>query len=235
MGKSLIFDTGPIISLTLNNLVWIIEPLKQKFNGEFYITKAVYQELIERPLSTKKYKFEALQILPYITRGIIKVLDDNRIAQEGKELLELANTTFKAHDNWIRIVHPGEIEVITAALMNSSEAIVIDERTTRDLIENPRLIEKRLRRKLHTNVQTNKENIRKIEKKLKNLRVIRSFELVKIAFELGYLDKYMLEEEKEVVPNLKRAVLEGVLWAIKLSGCSVRGEDIIEVLKNSSY
>ena len=62
--KSIVFDTGPIISLTLNNLLWIIEPLHDRFGGEFYITKAVYKELIDRPLSTKKYKFEARTLKP---------------------------------------------------------------------------------------------------------------------------------------------------------------------------
>ena len=159
----------------------------------------------------------------------MNVLLPQTIETEAVALLESANCTITtAADPKPETVFP---------LIKNAHGLILRTgiHITRDLIENPRLIEKRLRRKLHTNVQTNKENIRKIEKKLKNLRVIRSFELVKIAFELGYLDKYMLEEEKEVVPNLKRAVLEGVLWAIKLSGCSVRGEDIIEVLKNSSY
>jgi hypothetical protein len=232
MARSLVFDTGPIISLTLNNLLWLIEPLQKRFGGDFFITKAVYRELIERPLSTKKYKFEALQVLPLISRGIIKMLDDKQVSDQAKELIDIANTTFSAHGNWIRIVHPGEVEVIAAALKKGSQAIVIDERTTRDLIENPRLIEKRLRRKLHTNISTDKKNLRLISKRLKGLRVIRSFELAKVAFDLGLLDRYMLRDENELVPDLRRAVLEGVLWAVKLSGCSVRGEDIAQVLKS---
>ncbi len=232
MAGSLIFDTGPIISLTLNNLLWLIEPLQKRFDGDFFITRAVYKELIERPLNTKKYKFEALQVLPLISRGIIKTLEDKTISDEAKELLDIANTTFSAHGNWIKIVHPGEIEVIAAAIKKGSQAIVIDERTTRDLIENPKLIEKRLRRKLHTNISTNKENLRSISKRLKGLRVIRSFELAKVAYDLGLLDRYMLKDENEIVPDLRKAVLEGVLWAVKLSGCSVRGEDITQVLKS---
>lgn len=230
--RSLVFDTGPFITLTLNNLLWTLEPLHDRFDGDFCITEAVYKELIERPLQTKKYKFEALQILPMITSGRIKLLKDQKIRQEAEGLLELANKCFKAHGNWIKIVHPGEMEVVAASLIYGADAVVIDERTTRDLIENPSLIEKRLQKKLHTDVTVVKDNLKRLKKQLKRLKVIRSFELVTVAFELGLLNRYILKEEEKVIPNLRKAVLEGVLWAVKLSGCSVREDDIALVLKS---
>ena len=63
--KCLVFDSGPIISLTTNNLLWILEPLKNKFKGRFVITEGVRKELIDKPLTTKKFKFEALHCLLY--------------------------------------------------------------------------------------------------------------------------------------------------------------------------
>ena len=35
--KALVFDSGSIISLVLDNLGWILKPLRLKFNGDFYI------------------------------------------------------------------------------------------------------------------------------------------------------------------------------------------------------
>ena len=35
--KALIFDSGAIITLALNNLLYILKPLKKEFGGEFYI------------------------------------------------------------------------------------------------------------------------------------------------------------------------------------------------------
>ena len=51
--RSIIFDTGPIISLTMNNLIWTLKHLKRQFKGDFLITPAVKKELIEKPFRTK--------------------------------------------------------------------------------------------------------------------------------------------------------------------------------------
>ena len=69
--RSIVFDTGPIISLTTNNLLWLLEPLKKKYKGHFHITSDVKRELIDRPLQTKKFKFEALQVMHIIKKGIL--------------------------------------------------------------------------------------------------------------------------------------------------------------------
>ena len=229
--KSLLFDTGPIISLTLNNLLWIIEPLKKQFKGEFYITPAVYEELINKPLSTKKYKFEALQILPYITKGVIKVMTNDHIKLLTRELLDKINTTFKANGNWITVVHEGEMEVVAAALHSDSKNIVVDERTTRKLIEDPDGIARTLSRKLHTKIQVDEGKMGYIKKELGDLKVLRSTELAITAYKIGLLDRYMLEDEKKIIKDLDKAILEGVLWGIKLNGCSIRREEIYKIIK----
>jgi len=229
--KSLVFDTGPIISLTLNNILWVLESLKEKFDGEFYITPAVYKELIEKPLSTKKYKFEALQILPLITRNILKLMDHDDIRNKAQSLLDIANNTYRARGNPIKIVHSGEMEAIACALVMNSDTLVIDERTTRVLVESPQSLEKHLERKLHTHVEVNHDNKDRLQQEFGHLKVIRSFELATIAFEMGLLNMFIQKSEESIVPNLRRAVLEGVLWGVKLNGCSVKREDIDKMLE----
>jgi len=227
--KSIVFDTGPIISLTLNNILWVIESLHEKFEGEFYITAEVYNELIRRPLETKKYKFEALQILPLITKGILKLIESDEIERTADELLELANNCFKARGKWIKVVHKGEMQAVACAIIQGSDTIVIDERTTRVLIESPEMLKRQLERKLHTDVEVHNDNLNQLKDRL-NLQVIRSFELAAVAFELGLLNMYALSEEESHIPNIRKAVLEGVLWGVKLNGCSVKREEIYQVM-----
>ena len=52
-----------------------------------------------------------------------------------------------------------------------------------------------------------------------------------VAYELGLLDKYMFEQEEKTVPNPRRALVEGVLWGIKLIGCSIGREELEDIVK----
>jgi len=228
--SSIVFDAGPIISLTLNNLLHILPELKLRYNGDFYITREVYRELIEQPLGTKKYKFEAMQILPYIASGTLKIVEHDGVKAVAAGLEHSANRAFSAERNHIRIVHPADMEVVAAALHLSSEAVVFDERTTRTLIEDPIALKNHLARKLHTDVIMDEDKVKDISKQIGHLKVIRSFELVALAFELGFLDKFIAPGEEIYVTGLKSKLLEGALWSIKLSGCSVSQEEIEETL-----
>ena len=220
------FDTGPIISLAMNNLLWLVEPMRTHFGGEFYITPAVYRELIETPLKTKKFKFEAFQILKLINKGFIKVVDNPNVYNDTRKLLEISNKIYKSRGNWIKIVHLGEVESIAAAMNYNSDAFVIDERTTRTLIENPDRLHKTMEKKLHSKVTVDEANLAEFKKLTKDIKMIRSTEMVVMAFELGLLNKYL--------PNLKNArkqLLESVLWALKLNGAAISGNEIDEMVR----
>ncbi len=224
--KSLVFDTGPIISLATNNLLWLLEPLKKRFKGEFYITKAVENELIKKPLQTKRFKFEALQVLQLVRGNTIKVIEKKEIKSKTIRLLDLANNSFKAHSAWIRIVNFAEIETMAAYLTLDSDALVVDERTTRLLIENPKSLAKILSHKLHTKISINKNNIKGLQKLTKGVNLIRSTELVTVAFELGLLNQFIAK-----IPDARKVLLESVLWGVKLNGCAVSNQEIEQTLR----
>lgn len=230
--KIIVFDTGPIISLTINNLLWLLDGLKQEFHGDFYITPAVYDELINRPLTTRKYKLEALQVLPYITKGTLKVYTNLPIIEIARQIEESANHAFQIEGTWIQIVHKGEIEAVATAAFLKADAIAIDERTTRHLIEKPDKIAWHLEQTIHKKVFVNWKNLDAIKKLIGSLKVIRSVELVTIAYEKGFLQQYTENAAvSKIVPNIKQAVLEGALWGVKLNGCSVKEGEIYEILK----
>jgi len=228
--KKIVFDTGPIITLATNNLLWVLEQLKAHFGGEFYITKKVKEELVDKPLQTKKFRFEAIQILPLITSGILKIYESSGLDDISNKILDLSNSSYSAKNNNMKILHPAETEVVAAAIELGADAIVIDETTTRYLIESPQRIITRLNRKLHTGVKINKENLSELKNMFGKINVIRSFELGIIAYELGLFDKFMDEKSKKLIPNLKKEILVGILWAFKLNGCSVKNEDIDDVI-----
>src|SRR3989338_2213004 len=119
--RSLVFDAGSVISLATNNLLWLLPPLKERFGGSFIITRSVENEIVTKPMQTKKFKFEAIQI---------------------RHLLAT-------------VIHA------------KASALVIDERPTRQLIEDPRQIARRMRIKLHKPVHTSKQQENMLNYELK--------------------------------------------------------------------
>jgi hypothetical protein len=224
--NAIIFDAGPFISLTLNNLLNLVKPLEKKFNGAFYISKAVRGELVEKPITTKKFEFEALQVLNYIEKGIIKVIDNKEIDDKSVKLLDLANHIFKAKDNFMQVVHYGEISAVAACLYLDSNVLVVDERTLRLLIEDPKKLKNILEHKLHTRIEVNSENLKRFTEEVKNIKLIRSIELVTLAYEFGLLEQYVPNR-----PDGNKILLESVLWGVKLDGCSVSKREIEQIMR----
>ena len=224
--KAIVFDSGPLISLTLNNLLWLLEPLKKRFKGNFYLSKSVRNELVEKPLKTRRFEFEALQALYYIENGTVEVIDNKEINKKTEELIELANNSFKAKSNFIKIVHHGEISGIAVCIHLNCDTFVVDERTLRLLIENPHKLKNILEHRLHTEVDINKNNLKKFRDMTKNIKLIRSVELVTTAYELGFLDSYAPN-----IPYGKKILLEAVLWGVKLSGCSASKREIEQIAR----
>ena len=232
--RAIVFDTGPLISLTLNNLIWLIEPLQREFRGTFYIPMGVKKELIDRPLKTKKFKFEALQMIPYINNGTLEIIENDFILSKARELMDISNRSFKAKGKWIQIIQTGEMETLATALYFNSKTVVIDERITRMLIENPNDVKKTLERRLHTKIYMDKKNVELLHSQIKQLKVIRSVELVTMAYEMGLLNKYVDKSERMTIKNIEKMLLEGVLWGVKLNGCSVSEKEIKEIIRGET-
>jgi len=224
--KVIVFDTGPIISLTTNNLLGLLTNLKDHYSGSFYLTNSIRKELIERPLETKKFKFEALQVLRCIHANVLEVFDSNELRKKTFHLLSLANGCFKAEGKFIQMVHFAEISGVAASILNDAEAFVVDERNTRLLIEDPMRLKEILSNKLHTNISVDRKNLNEFREMTKGIKLIRSVELVTVAYELGLLDKYLVN-----IPNAKRTLLEAVLWGVKLNGCSVSEREISDIVR----
>ena len=224
--KSITFDTGPIISLATNNLLWLLGNLKERYGGDFLIPKEVKLELVENPIETKRFKLEALQVNREINKGNLKVVDNPNIQNIKEELLQLINGCFSARNTTIKIVHQGEMAAIATALAYNSDAIVIDERTTRELIENPDRLAALMSRKLHARVNVNRSSINKVRLIIGNLKVIRSIELAIIGYELGWFDKYLTQDK-----YARKTLIEAILWGIKVRGASISQQEIDRIVK----
>ena len=229
--KALVFDTSSIITLSLNNLLYILPELKQRFSGQFFITEAVRKEIIDNPMHSRKFKLEALQIQQLILDGTIEIYGQS-IEKQTQQLLDLSNQIFKTSGNYIKLVDKAEVEAL--ALANLLQAVyVVDERTMRMLVEDAEGLREIFQRKLHTTVAIDKNKLQELQKVVK-VNIIRSSEIATAAYSLGILSK-LTRKDHLSNENLKEQLLDGLLWGLKLNGCSISEQEIKEIEKIEGF
>ncbi|MBU2577100.1 MAG: hypothetical protein KKF50_05265 [Nanoarchaeota archaeon] len=219
--KYLIFDAGPIISLTMNGMLPIIEKLKGVFDGEFILTPQVKHEVVDRPIKIKKYKLEAIRVRDMIERGVFKMsgdfVPDDKLEREIKRLIKVTNGVLRTAQTGekIKLIHKGEAACLAFSnLCGGDNVIVIDERTTRMLTESPQNLEKMMEKKLHTPLKAELPLLNE----LKNFKFIRSAELLFIAYKKG------------LIPIKKsRDLLDALLYGVKFKGASISSSEIEEM------
>ncbi len=229
--KSMVFDSSTIISLSLNNLLYLLPELKHRFNGQFFITNEVKKEIIDKPIQSKKFKLEALQIHQLILDNTLEIYGQ-QLEKQTQNLLNLINNLFKAENHFIKLVDPAEVESL--ALANLLKATyVVDERTIRMIIENPNELKNLFERKLHTKITINQENLKELKKEI-NVNIIRSSELGLVAYSLGIL-KNLVQKDHLTNYNLKHELVDGILWGLKLNGCAISQEEIEQAEKAEGF
>lgn len=220
--KALVFDSSTVINLALNNLLWILEPLKKKFGGEFYITPDVKKEVIDTPFQMKRFKLESMQISNEINKGNLKIYTEN-ITEEINEFKIIANELLTVKKQPLKLVDIGEISSLVVARKINAEALVVDERTTKLLIESPETLANIFKEKLHEEVTIDLSKLKVLKQKYSQIKVIRSTELGVVAYEMGILNNYLPQGNK-------KEILDAVLWGLRLKGCAISEKEMQEIM-----
>ncbi|MFA5060962.1 MAG: hypothetical protein WC494_01430 [Candidatus Pacearchaeota archaeon] len=221
--KYLIFDAGPIISLTMNGVLGVLEKLRENFDGEFILTSSVKKEVIDRPLKIKKYALEAIQVQTLLDKKIFRmaeeIIDRQALEKETKRILKISSGILRVSHTGekINLIQEGEASCIAFSLLCGQEnIIVIDERTTRLLTEAPQNLESIMEKKLHIPLTTEPS----LTKQFKNLKFIRSSEILFIAY------------KKNLLPFKKdRQTLDALLYGVKTKGTAISSLEIEEMKK----
>ena len=221
--KYLIFDAGPLISLAMSGLLPMLKKLKKSFKGEFILTPSVKREVIDKPLTIKKYKIEAVFVRQLVDEGILKmskdfVADKDVNAQTKKIMNDLNSVLISQRTNEkIKIIQEGEASCLAFADLCKGESLIVsDERTIRLLTESPKNLKELMERKLHVGLNM------KTPEYLSKYRFIRSTEMAYIAYKKGLLDVPQTEDN-----------LDAVLYGLKYKGTAVLSEEI-EAMKRLS-
>jgi len=222
--KDIICDSGIFISLTSSCLIDLLYYFSKKYHVRFIIPPAVEEEMILYPINkkVKRYLFSAIRIQDAVNDGVITKIEKKETNSEADRIMNYANNLFYMRGKPIKLIQKGEAETIALAIELGVDNLLVDERTTRLLIEAPFSIKKHLEHEFKINVMVNRKNMNELSGKISNLNVIRSSELVSVAYENGYFNKYQ---------NMRKNSFEAALYKIKFSGCSIGFDEIREYLK----
>ncbi|NYZ79928.1 hypothetical protein H0N95_01605 [Candidatus Micrarchaeota archaeon] len=209
----IVCDSSSLISMSENCILCVLKSM----NKEFIIPPGVELEVVNNPIHSKRFQLKAIQLKSLIAGGAVKVVTDARLAEETARIGGLANRLLEINRRPVKIMHEGEIESIALYKLTDADALMIDERTARHLIESPEKVRDYMQSRLGRRVDINKKVLGEIQKELKSVSVIRSSELLAFAYENGTLAKCGMEN-----------ALEAGLYALKFAGCSITEDEIKE-------
>ncbi len=218
MEKMLVCDSSALISLADSCLLSVLKFFNKR-GVEFLISPSVYEESVAHPLSMamKAYQWSALNIRRLVDEDAITLVKGDTI-EMASEIMEAANHMFFARGKPIHLVDLGEAEMIALAYSLREAHLLMDERTTRMLIESPFRLKEHLEKELRVNIMINREAYATFASFTKGMEVYRSADLVFVAYKKGYF-RYRPRES-----------LEAALYKLKYSGCSISFSEIEELL-----
>jgi predicted nucleic acid-binding protein len=224
--KDIICDSSAIISLTDSCLAHVIYFLKEKTGVKFLLPKSVVYECVEKPLHipNKDYRFSALKIKDMIHDGILETVDAD-VSRGIAELQKAGNSVFFARGRPIQLIHAGEVEMLALAEELEVKNVLMDERTTRLLIEAPLNLKEHLAKELHVNIMVNNSSLQRMQELTRGISVIRSTEALIVAYGMGFLKHF---------DDIEKDVAEAALYRLKSAGCAISFKEIEEYMKGVS-
>ncbi len=199
-----------------------LERLKLKFNGRFIATKEVRYEVIEKPLEIKRFELQALQIKKLFNNKTIELpeevgVESKEISEKTQKIMNIGNSILVSKNTPVQIIGKGEASSIALYKILNQKGynciLAMDERTTRVLIEKPENLKELMEKRLHSSVTLKYKEL----DELKNVRIVRSTELMYLAYKKGLIDFKG--------DNL----VDALMWGLKTKGCAISQEEIEEI------
>lgn len=219
----MVFDSGALISIASTCMTPMLGYLSGKTPSTFFMPASVEYEAISRPLKIHRFELNAIRIKSVIENNWIKVYETTpKIKSLTDKINNIVNSIYSVRKHKLNILQLGELEAISLLTILEGGVLVIDERTTRMIIEEPHELKTLLEKRYKAPVNIDEAKLAEFQDLIPKISVVRSVDLVAQADALGYFESYF---------NRKMA-LEAALYAMKFAGCAVTFEEIEEYLSN---
>ena len=223
MTATIVLDSSALISLSETCLFDVFRALNKKLGIEFIVSEGVVKESIETPSTIKRFQLSSERINKGLNEKWIQVkkMDQTALNLEQK-LVSLCGKIFHSNGKFIQILHLGEAESLALLNQINARILCMDEKTTRMLVENPNDLKNLIQKRQGTTIQADANALNELNQILPKPIIIRSTELIALAYEEGLLN--------ETVSNTLKAA-RASLYAVKYAGCAVSEEEIENYIK----
>ncbi|MBI5229092.1 hypothetical protein HY991_03195 [Candidatus Micrarchaeota archaeon] len=216
---SLVFDSSSLIAVSETCNIEVLYFLKERTRGNFLIAPIVKDEIILHPIKVKKFELSAVRLKKLLLDGVVSVISSHLLVKETREIMDLANGIFHVDGKPLKLVHDGEAASIAVFSFAKADALVVDEKTTRLLLEAPFKMRETLQSEYEGKLEINEDGLKKFREKTKGIFVLRSSELVAMAAKKGFFKNYRTSEEE---------AFRASIYALRQAGCSLTSEELKE-------
>jgi len=227
-------DSSSIITLASNGFLHLFKDFTERGSARFFIPSNVRKEIVDTPLLTRRFKFAAIRVMEVIDCEWLRTVEDADtkalVHSTAKRIMDRANSVLTVKNRPISILQSGEAEAIALAKVIGAYTILVDERATRLLIEDPEALHETIEKRTGKPVTIDKDALKDLGNETEGLHIIRSAELAIVALERGFLDFHLCESHRNNL-NARNELLLGMLYALKDAGCALRESEINEYFK----
>ena len=176
-------------------------------------------EIISNPMHVRKYVFSAVRLRKVLNDGVLRVVSSPSLISDSRKILDEANSLFSSGNKPLQILQEGEAQCL--ALFSSAKiaGLLVDEKTTRLLVEKPEKLREAMHSEYRQGVGMNETALAGLRKRFANIAVIRSTELLAVAAKNGFFENYKTDENN---------AFHASLFALRSAGCSISTSELDE-------
>lgn len=215
MASSIVCDSSSLISFSDTCNIDVLRFLKQK-GARFFVPPGVNFEIIKNPLHIRRYQFSAVRLKKILDDGVLELASPESLLQKTADFLDASNNLFFARDKFLPLVQQGEAECVAAYREVGAKALLVDEKTTRLLIENPVRLYEILQEEYAGKIRMNDENLKRIRDITRGMSVVRSCDVLAAASRRGFFDGF---QDKALAVN-------AAIYSLKESGCGLSNQEL---------
>ncbi|MCX6767710.1 MAG: hypothetical protein NTY90_03205 [Candidatus Micrarchaeota archaeon] len=213
----IVCDSSSLISLADTCNIDALAFLKQKAGAEFVITPGVREEIIGAPMKIKALEYSAIRIRKALEESAIAVADAPNLAAKTSEILGAANRLYLVGGKPLPVLHEGEAQSLALLSIARANALLVDEKTTRLIVEDPAKLKEMIEGEYVEKLALDLEAHKKFLALIPPTAIMRSAEVLALAAHRGYFKTFGKHEEE---------AFHASVYALRAAGCSLAQDEL---------